>query len=101
MEPINDDVPGAGHLHQLAFKHEIFNTVIWASKLSCLSPVEGLAKVQKAQNAVSNCLFAFGLQISPMTNVLLTDLGLSIPPKFFFESFIDKCISISVDSAIY
>ena len=20
--PINDDVPGAGHLHQLAFKHE-------------------------------------------------------------------------------
>ena len=32
--PINDDVPGAGHLHQLAFKrafkHENFNTVIWA-----------------------------------------------------------------------
>ena len=22
--PINDDVPGAGHLHQLAFKHENF-----------------------------------------------------------------------------
>ena len=21
-EPMNDDVPGAGHLHQLAFKHE-------------------------------------------------------------------------------
>ena len=36
-----------------------------------------------------------------MTNVLLTDLGLSIPPKFFFESFIDKCISTSVDSTIY
>ena len=36
-----------------------------------------------------------------MTNVLLTDLGLSIPPKFFFESFIDKCVSTSVDSTIY
>ena len=32
-----------------------------------------------------------------MTNVLLTDLGLSIPPKFFYESFIDKCVSASVD----
>ena len=36
-----------------------------------------------------------------MTNVLLTDLGLSIPPKFFFESFIDKYVSTSVDSTIY
>ena len=36
-----------------------------------------------------------------MTNVLLTDLGLSIPLKFFFESFIDKCVSASVDSTIY
>ena len=36
-----------------------------------------------------------------MTNVLHTDLGLSIPPKSCFENFIDKCISTSVDSAIY
>ena len=36
-----------------------------------------------------------------MTNVLLTDLGLSIPPKFFFESFIDKCVSAPADSIIY
>ena len=36
-----------------------------------------------------------------MTNVLLTDLDLSIPLKFFFESFIDKCVSTSVDSTIY
>ena len=35
--PINDDVPGARRLHQLAFKHENGNTVIWAKKLSCLS----------------------------------------------------------------
>ena len=36
-----------------------------------------------------------------MTNVLLIDLGLSIPPKFFFESFIDKCVSNSVDLTNY
>ena len=36
-----------------------------------------------------------------MTSVLFTDLGLSIPLKFFFENFIGKCISASVDSAIY
>ena len=36
-----------------------------------------------------------------MTNVLVTDLGLSIPPKFFFENFIDKRVSTSVHSAIY
>ena len=36
-----------------------------------------------------------------MTNVLLIDVGLSIPPKFFFESFIDKCVSTSLDSTIY
>ena len=28
--PINDDVPGAGHLHQLALNMKIVNTVIWA-----------------------------------------------------------------------
>ena len=36
-----------------------------------------------------------------MTNVILTDLGLSIRPKFLFENFMDKCVSASVDSAIY
>ena len=36
-----------------------------------------------------------------MTNVLLTDLALSIPLKFFFESFIDKYVWTSVDSTIY
>ena len=46
-------------------------------------------------------LIALGPQISPMTNGLLTGLGLSIPPKFFLENFMDKCVSTSVDSAIY
>ena len=61
----------------------------------------GPGKVQKTHNAISNCLSALGPQINPMTNVLFTDLGLSIPPKFFFESFIDKCVSTSVESTIY
>ena len=52
--------------------------------------------LQKTQKAMSNCSFALGPYISPMTIVLLTDLGLSIP-----LSFIDKCISMSVDSTIY
>ena len=55
----------------------------------------GPGQVQKTQNTMSNCLFAFGPYISPMTNVLVTDLGLSIP-----LSFIDKCVSTSVDSTI-
>ena len=73
------------------------NTVIWAQKLIKLSecPI-GHGQVQKTQNAISNCLFALGPYTSPMTNVLLTDLGFSIP-----LSFIDKCISTSVDSTIY
>ena len=33
-----------------------------------------------------------------MANGLYTDLGLSIPPKLFFENFIDECISSFVDS---
>ena len=53
-------------------------------------------QVQKTQKAMSDCSFALGPYISPMTNVLLTDLGLSIP-----LSFKDKCISTSVDSTIY
>ena len=68
------------------------NTVIWPE---CPT---GPGQVQKTENAMSNCLFALGSYISPITNVLLTDLGLSIP-----LSFIDKCISFSksVDSTIY
>ena len=61
----------------------------------------GPGKFQKIKNAISNCLFALGPQINPITNVFLTDLELSIPPKFFFESFIDKCVSTSVHSTIY
>ena len=45
---------------------------------------------------MSNCLFALGRNICPVTNALLTDLGLSIP-----LSLKDKCISTSVDSTIY
>ena len=30
-----------------------------------------------------------------MTNILL-----SIPPKFFFESFIDKCVTTFIDSTL-
>ena len=56
----------------------------------------GLYQLQKTQKAMSNCLFALGPNICPVTDVLLTDLGLSIP-----LSFIDKCISMSVDSTIY
>ena len=56
----------------------------------------GPGQVQKTQNAMSNCLFALDPYLSPMANALLTDLGLSIP-----LSFIDKCISMSVDSTIY
>ena len=36
-----------------------------------------------------------------ITNGLLTDLGLSVLPKLFFENFIDECVLTSVDSAIY
>ena len=56
----------------------------------------GPGQSQKTQKAMSNSLFALGPYVSPMTNVLLTDLGLSIP-----LSFIDKCISTSVGSTIY
>ena len=56
----------------------------------------GPGQVLKTQNTMSNCLFALGPYISPMTNVLLTDLGLSIR-----LSLIDRCISTSVHSTIY
>ena len=60
----------------------------------------GPGKVEKTQNAISNCSFAVSLWISPVTNGLLTDLGLTIPPKFFFENFTVKCVSTSVYSPI-
>ena len=99
--PINDDVPGAGHLYQLAFKHKNRLHSYLGLKIKMSECPIGPGKAQKTQNAISNCLFAVGPKINPMTNVLLTDLGLSIPPKFFFESFRDKCVSTSVDSTIY
>ena len=88
---INDDAPGAGHLHQHECLHSHLGLKIKLSEC----PI-GPGQVQKTQNAMSNCLFALGPYIGPMTNVLLTDLDLSIP-----LSFIDKCISMSVDSTIY
>ena len=52
---------------------KIVNTVIWAKKFKFSEyPIEP-GKVQKT---ISNCLFA--------------DLGLNLPPKFFFESFLDN-----------
>ena len=84
--PRSENVTGAGILHQLTFKHSHLGLNTELSE--CRG---GSGKVQKTQNAVSNCLFARGQQISPMTNGLITDLGLNISPKFFFENFIDKC----------
>ena len=81
------DIPGAGHLYQLAFKHENCHHSHLGLKIKLSAEVTD--KVQKTQNAISNCLFAL---LSPMTKGLLTDLGLSIPPKFFFENFIDNCV---------
>ena len=99
---INDDVPGAGHLYQLVFKHEKNHQHSYLGLIINMSECpKGPGKVQKTQNAISNCLFVLGLYINPMTNVLLTDLGLSIPLKFFFESFINECVSTSVDLTVY
>ena len=72
---INDDVPGAGHLHQhKERKHSHLGLKIKLSECPT-----GPGQVQKTQNAMSNCLFALGPYLSAMTNALLTDLGLSIP----------------------
>ena len=35
-----------------------------------------------------------------MTNGLLTDLGLNIPPKFFFENFIDDAFQLFIDNTL-
>ena len=99
--PIKDDVPGAGHLHQLVFKHENCEHSYLGLKIKLSKCPIGPGKVQKTQSTVSNCLFALSPSTNPVTNVLRTDLGLSIPPKFFFESFIDKYVSIFVGSTIH
>ena len=44
---------------------------------------------------MSNCLFALGWYISPMTNILIAVLGLSIS-----LSFIDKCISLGLSISL-
>ena len=59
---------------------KIVKTAIWAQKLSCLCVLLGPAK---SRRLISNCLFAA--------------LGLNIPPKFFFESFLDDCVLTIVD----
>ena len=53
--PINDNVPGAGHLYQLALKHSYLGLKI----KMCECPI-GPVKVQNTQNVISNCLFALG-----------------------------------------
>ena len=58
--PINHDVPGAGHLHQLTFKHENCYHSQLGLKIKLYECPTGPSKVQKTQNAVSNCLFALG-----------------------------------------
>ena len=55
-EPINDDVPGAGHLHQhKECQHSHLGLKIKLSEC----PIEP-GQAQKTQNAMSNCLFALG-----------------------------------------
>ena len=58
---------------------KIVNTVILGSNIKLSECPIGPGKVQKT---ISNCLFA--------------DLGLHIPLKFFFESFLDDCVSTTV-----
>ena len=87
-----------GPNYQLAFKHEnCYHNLLGLKIKVCLSAmaIGGPGKVQKTQNAISNCIFALGPYISPMTNGLLTDLDLSIPPKLFFENLIDECVLTS------
>ena len=52
--PINDDVPGAGHLHQLAFKHENCQHSHLGLKIKLSECPVGYGKVQMTQNATSN-----------------------------------------------
>ena len=82
--------------YTLLAKFELPARTLNKSRLKLSECPIGPGQVQKTQNAMSNFSFALGPYINPMTNVLLTDLGLSIP-----LSFIDKCMSTSVDSTIY
>ena len=56
--PINEDVPGVGHLHQLAFKHESCQHSHLGLKNKLSECRRGPGKVQKTQNAISKCSFA-------------------------------------------
>ena len=56
--PINNDVPVAVHLYQLAFKHENRQHSYLGLKIKMFEGPIGPGKVQKTQNAISNCLFA-------------------------------------------
>ena len=56
--PIKDDVPGAGHLHQLAFKDENCWHSYLGLKIKLSECPIGPGKVLKTQNTISNCLFA-------------------------------------------
>ena len=57
---INDDVSGAGHLYQLAFKHENHQHSYLDLKIKMSECPIGHSKVQQTQNAISNSLFALG-----------------------------------------
>ena len=58
--PINDDVSGAGHLHQLVFKQENCQHSHLGLNIKLSECSRGPGKVQKTQNAISNCLFNLG-----------------------------------------
>ena len=78
---------------QLAFKHENCNHNVLDLKIKgCLSAMEGLAKSRRLRTLYQTAYLLLARKISPMTNGLLTDLGLSISRKLFFENFIDECV---------
>ena len=58
--PANDDVPGAGHFHELAFKHENCQHNHLGLKIKLSECRRGPGKFQKTQNAISNCVLALG-----------------------------------------
>ena len=77
--PINDDVPGAGHLHQ---HKECYHSHL-GLKIKLSECPTGPYELQKTRNAMSNCLFALGPNICPVTNVLLMHQSIpstNIPP---------------------
>ena len=50
--PINDDVPGAAHLYQLAFKHKNRQHNYLGLKIKMSEYPIGSGKLQKTQNAI-------------------------------------------------